>query len=828
MDPRIESEIQKLRKFLEGSLGPIKDAFGPRSNAMYLTSPHHLIAGVREALKEWEERVGSVDWDKLPEWIDKAVESFRCQYAENTDLLTTLGMGASDMYIDPDKPIDAMIEKIKESPLAQELRREYGPNWASCLDKLEPLSYDTLFDSRDSTPKVESRKPALDRADAVLRDWKTLQAMKERGRLNRFREEWAGLTTSERSSWLQRQYPELPNCPHADIYGWAQSSEPRRKNLDPKLFMTPLLNIEDLSQDVVLPSLLDARATSHPRLFRAIDGRSVSLGLFGGHLKLRAQGRMSFTGRGEAESYGISFQDEVDPKKLLSLYEVTASMGVLQLEAQRRTYNFLVSCTTNFLESSRPDEGIEQASDYTDSNEYLSLLAQSSRLDYYGRPETVDLKYLDNLVKASLDEALDDLWQLRNDPEVWVERLNETPAKLPGRVSNLLHAIFHRIDIFQSLSLHLAAVQERRFCEAQHDGSTDPTPPNLTSLYTAFQSSLDEELCRFQDTQWSPRRSTSTAFTQLFNMVRENDATVWVMGLPQVMRVIDLEIRKDGTEETIPFTVMRALNDISVFAVGVRETWKHYNFVSHPIDNIYLVNELEAKWVKRQRPWKLVIENTLQALPKRESHKLDTYLRKSISPRLQHLEFWTVVDKHMKESSQGVETNDVVDMILQAAPIDTTTPVENVPTDSWIMCEAETAPSNTQLRRSRYHRRPPPADLSPTISPAKRPSLQPLIRIEPASNTEFWTALLAPSLDNSTALHWNEFCNAMIGIGYRIIPQTGSVYRFEYDERGSSTTSNGNPGTIIFHAPHGGGKVTHRQARSWWLRRLLSRFEVIV
>jgi hypothetical protein len=61
MDPRIESETQELRKFLEGSLGLIKDKFGHLSKAVYLDSHLPSIAGVREAVKGWEERVGSVD-----------------------------------------------------------------------------------------------------------------------------------------------------------------------------------------------------------------------------------------------------------------------------------------------------------------------------------------------------------------------------------------------------------------------------------------------------------------------------------------------------------------------------------------------------------------------------------------------------------------------------------------------------------------------------------------------------------------------------------------------------------------------------------------------
>jgi hypothetical protein len=132
--------------------------------------------------------------------------------------------------------------------------------------------------------------------------------------------------------------------------------------------MTPLLNIEDLSQDVVLPSLLDARATSHPGLFRAIDGRSV-LWDFSAYVS-------------SYESWeGCHSRMRLIQNQLLSFYEVTAGMGFLQLKAQRRNYNFLVSCTRNFLQSSRFDEGIEQASNHAGSNERLSLLAQPSRLD---------------------------------------------------------------------------------------------------------------------------------------------------------------------------------------------------------------------------------------------------------------------------------------------------------------------------------------------------------------------------------------------------------------------------------------------------------------
>ncbi|KAF2181471.1 hypothetical protein K469DRAFT_589059 [Zopfia rhizophila CBS 207.26] len=728
-------------------------------------------------------------------------------------------MDTSDACIDPDKGIDAIEEKIKSSPLLQNLRRSFGPNWFLCLEKISCLGYDAL--SRDCIPRLEFRRPSLDRAKAVFRHWKTLQAMKEDGTLNSFREGWDRLTKLERCERLQRQYPKLSNCPHADVYAWAQSSESERSSLDKRLFMTPLLNIEDLSQDDVLPDLLDARATWHPGLFHTIDGRSIYLGIFGGVLKFRARGGISFTsgaGYEEAESYSISFQDEVDPGKPLPPSEVSASIGILQLQAQSLTYDFLVSFPKDLLDSSTSDKEIEQESKHPGSNDCLSLWTLSSRSDYYGQPKTVDLKYLDVLVKASLNEALDDLWQLRKDPELWGERLDETPAKKPGRVSNLLHVVFHRIDIFQSLSLHLDAVQQHILFEAQHDGSTSPHPPDLASLYSAFQSSLDEKLCQLHNTQWSPEKYSGSVFSQLFDMLKENDPTVWIMDFPSVMRIIDREIRKVGTVE-IPIGVMQALNDLSILAVCVRETYKHYNFEPQ-IDHANKINELEAWWKKRKLPWISV----LSALSEIECHKLDVYVRRrEISPQERLRTSWTMIDRYMNTSCQGNETKGVIELIQESAPIDIAPLVDNLPVNTLFTHEATPAFSYKEQRRPKPRKTPRPEDPSPITLPTKEPDLQPPIVVKPARNKEFWAALLAPPSENGTELHWSDFCNAMRGIGYTIIPQTGSVYRFQYDE--TSATSNEKLGTIIFHAPHR-DKVTHREGRKRWLGRLLRRFKV--
>jgi hypothetical protein len=92
------------------------------------------------------------------------------------------------------------------------------------------------------------------------------------------------------------------------------------------------------------------------------------------------------------------------------------SIGFYQLEAQLRTYRLLVRCLQDFTREPESDAESEPSYSYP-SDESLPLLARSSRLDYYGPPHTMALKYLDNLLKASLDEAIDYLRQLRQDPE---------------------------------------------------------------------------------------------------------------------------------------------------------------------------------------------------------------------------------------------------------------------------------------------------------------------------------------------------------------------------------------------------------------------------
>jgi hypothetical protein len=318
--------------------------------------------------------------------------------------------------------------------------------------------------------------------------------------------------------------------------------------------------------------------------------------------------------------------------------------------------------------------------------------------------------------------------------EYWVHCWAQTLAKSPGRFSNFLDPLFRRIDTFHSLSLLSNSIPQ------------NPQDDELTSLYTAFHCCLDEALSRFSEDHWAPVEGT--IFSELVNLLKENDATVRIMGVSSVMRLIDREIQKGGVKGTIPTRIMQALNDISVLAVGVRQTWSIYNFESLVTDRASTINELELKWEKRSRPWTSAAKNTLDALGGNKLRKLNVHIGNIANNEQQHLKFWTVVDQYMIQSSQTGDLQEIVDMVQQCAPIPITSSEDRLD-HTMILHEPTQAPSLTQLQRSKS-RKPQPFDtLVQDVQATKKPKSDNRIVLRLTKNREFWMRLFS---ENSSGL----------------------------------------------------------------------------
>jgi hypothetical protein len=832
----VESAIKGRRDMCE-ILHTIKNMFNPDGENINVWNDVTeaakfipLFGQIQEKIKDLEKKTATVDWKDLDRWINNVEESTRKDLDDIYRVMPLLGVDPLDITIAKD--FSTIQEKIKSSPLVRWQEFMLGPNWASRPKEVERISYNNPADFNGIPVEIFSRKILDSEGSAaeVMRRWQSLRKMATNGSLDSFDEIWAGLTRSARMRWL-KEYPQLPSYPRSDLYAWVQDSK-----LEEQLFMAPLLNIEDLSQDDVLPQLLKAREALHPAFFRSIDGCSVNWGMWCGALKqVHVKADMSITpemGHG-AESYGISLKPKTDSKTLPNFNQVRPIIGLYQLKAQCYTYDFLVSFPRSLLCPTGPSTRVLTKEDETAGAgqigvvskgraempdvpgehvdaDYPTLLAQCARKNYGRSPNTIDLEYVGDLLRTSLDEALDDLSQQRDSPDSWAMRA----ATCSGSASNFLRAIFGRIDTFHTLCLHLDAVLKHDWRKAQ-DGPTAP-PENreafrqIVSLDVALKSTLNEILCQMEGVKWSADKNCSIIFSRLFDLLKANETSLRVMGIHAVMRMIDREIEKVEAQVTIPLEVMRALNDMSVLAVCLEETSKHFNFASHSTSYSLMIKELLAGWETRQRPFMSVIEITLRALGS-EVKKLDILVRKTGDPLpSRHNTFWTAVDNYMEKSSESSEAKLVVDKIQQTpiALIDSKAPSESYSPHS------AHEPTHTQIRRGRRKARAQSlTTLSMTTPMANSPSL---LSIKPTKNINFWTALLAPSSENSSELFWTDFCNAMEGIGYKIFRQGGAGRRFK-----------GEPGVMVFHKPHG-NKVTHQCARSEWLKRLSKRFEVIL
>jgi len=170
MNPQIESDVAELRDYLASHLNPLREKLGGLVKTLWdqssidpLLAP---ISKIRGAVKEWEDRVGPVDWNSLESWINAADNDFRRQCREHHDSVTALGMNALDTYPHAGN-FDAIHEKLLSYLPLQALRRLYGPNWRSCEAKLGRLGYDIPSDN--CAPNLAFRNLASECAEKIIR-----------------------------------------------------------------------------------------------------------------------------------------------------------------------------------------------------------------------------------------------------------------------------------------------------------------------------------------------------------------------------------------------------------------------------------------------------------------------------------------------------------------------------------------------------------------------------------------------------------------------------------------------------------------------------------
>lgn len=145
------------------------------------------------------------------------------------------------------------------------------------------------------------------------------------------------------------------------------------------------------------------------------------------------QSCMLFQKKHSPNKYGQVLEDDdielLDPRQLP--YVRDAKEGLLCLEIQAGTYNFLLACAKLILHDIKPSALFytaphqpEPTVDHFARPEYQSLAAHSLEAPY-GVPQALDIERLKTLVGGRRSSAEDHIWMLKENPAYFIETYKE-------------------------------------------------------------------------------------------------------------------------------------------------------------------------------------------------------------------------------------------------------------------------------------------------------------------------------------------------------------------------------------------------------------------
>ncbi|EJP61724.1 uncharacterized protein BBA_09365 [Beauveria bassiana ARSEF 2860] len=653
--------------------------------------------------------------------------------------------------------------------------------------------------------REQFRTALVKRTDSILRSWHSLRRLKRKGVLNRFQVIWARMGMLERRSWLQRNFPDLPQNAQASIHAWLQSPT-LESPPNSKLFFYRLLNTEILSRDNILPELLEFRATHHPAYLRDLDGRSIYLGVYCGSLiSMAVTGTISFPMEQSNDTYDFTWNEAEDLLPDLAQAE-PPTVGLHKLGAQQKIYEWLVE-SVQLLPKAIVGYHNELCCDPAND---LSVLMRSQLSDYHKPHDRVSITYLHSLLTAALDESLFDLAQVRKYPDIWQEWVQGTGWE------HVCRTLFMRIDVFSTLVTHSTSLQQ----EERYEITLKANNTRFRALvaFCCLSNSLITDTVRQLPShgRWSPSKIKNESMSKLLQLLQKCDPVVDFIPLLDVMMVIDDESKSCASTQRMPQQLTRVLHDLAVLAACERELETHCRFAEDIASYAKIVKEVTEEISATKRPWKMLIGAALNAIDAETAHKLTADVcNKTSDLAKRHQRFWMVFDKGLKGSADTT-TQNILDEVLKIAPENSSVDDEQA-FASLNSAEPPAEPTQTQLNRSKHHRGHNRRTEVPQTArgPRKAPEMSRRPTITLFTQLQFWNSILAKSSEGRSHLKWTDFCAALAGIGFKIRPTIGAAYQFyaECHQR-----------TIVFHKPHPKASLPHTKARREWLDRLTRRF----
>ena len=306
----------------------------------------------------------------------------------------------------------------------------------------------------------DTRRTATQRSKAIFAGRDALLGILERYE-ETLRKRWGKKTGEQRRKVLLKAYPGIAASHRPDFAAL------RREGADQTtagtrfrdFFLLPSINLEDLVKPKPLLMFLNARGRQDPDIFANADFNSI-------HLATTSQAIMPWymsgytmllLGQKSASTYGRLIpwdEDDTAFTKMSDGIGVQPGEGLLILEIQERKLSFLRSCAETILQDlPLHDTAIPvQPSPATlltnglENSEWPSLSKEILEAPY-SIPDQYDVERLRFFVSAKLDEAVDHIWLLREDPSYfqdtvrdWSEHRQENILSVNGKAHPVLRS----------------------------------------------------------------------------------------------------------------------------------------------------------------------------------------------------------------------------------------------------------------------------------------------------------------------------------------------------------------------------------------------------
>lgn len=311
-----------------------------------------------------------------------------------------------------------------------------------------------------------------------------------------------------------------------------QGLRPENERESRAIFLCPYINKEDMLKPNSLLMLLSSRGRHHPANFALGDSNEVFVGthtrilrpidLFEDHV-------MFLNGAHENGEYGqlvaldgcLEFYSRTHDSR-----KFTPGLGLLVLEAQEKTLQFLVDCCQLILEeipthaltsneyTIKPEPGLK--------SENVSLVLGSrstmSMDSPYHLPAKIDLRRIEGVLAAAASSAEDHLWSLREDPRYFADYLFEVKEHhpelskgLPGSqysqsratypkviwaqiMGEVLDSAFRMIEAFSELRKQAALVRRKHLAYISRKNSENDLPKEFFHTLSEFRYYITEVL----------------------------------------------------------------------------------------------------------------------------------------------------------------------------------------------------------------------------------------------------------------------------------------------------------------------------------------------